>query len=655
MRKIYFILFLCTSPFLGKAQTFWAENFSSPSWTMNVVQGIEGTDPNFFVTSAAEGGGIPPNLGAPASCGVANNSNNTLHVTSVFAPTNGASYDAGGFCGIFTCPQTNRRAESPSINCSGYSNITLLYNYIENGQGISDNATCWYFDGINWSQVDDMPKTLTGCGGQGLWTSRSITLPSSANNNANVKIAFNWENNDDGVGTDPSFAVDDISLSSTISAGSITTSNLVNTNLCACQTITIPFTSTGAFTAGNVYTAQLSDPTGSFIFPVTIGTLISISNSGTISATIPCATTSGSAYRIRVIASTPSLMGTNNGSNITIGSTAPTVVNATMNPIGQVCQGTLISFNSTVSNGGANPIYEWKLNNTIVSNTNIYSSSALQNGDVVKIKVIGNSSCASSSIDSMTFVINNILNNPSIVANANPSNIICTGDAITLFGSGGISYTWSGGVSNNVSFMPASNATYTVTGTSANGCSNTSSITVSINNNNANAVSITSNPSIVLVGQNATYTALIPSSMSSYSIKWYKQNVLITTNTNPNTTFTTLINSYNDSVYAKLLPSAGCFDKDSAKSNTIKPKNNASLQELNSLHGISVSPNPATNRIEIKRTNSQNEVLFIYDAVGKMIVQMELSDSKTEIDVSHFAKGIYFLKMKAGYQKFLVE
>jgi hypothetical protein len=196
--------------------TVWSENFSSggAGWNMNVVTGPEGVDANFFTVSAAEGGGITPNMGAPTSCGVANNANNTLHVTSVFFPTGGAAYDAGGLCGILFCPQANRRCESPVINLTGFNNMSVNFNYIENGQTTLDNATLWYYDGAVWSLLDDMPKTLTGCGGQGLWTSRSIPLPSSSNNNPNVRIAFSWVNNDDGVGTDPSFAVDDITIGS---------------------------------------------------------------------------------------------------------------------------------------------------------------------------------------------------------------------------------------------------------------------------------------------------------------------------------------------------------------------------------------------------------------------------------------------------------
>ncbi|MES2733982.1 MAG: hypothetical protein V4714_19700 [Bacteroidota bacterium] len=73
------------------------------------------------------------------------------------------------------------------------------------------------------------------------------------------------------------------------------------------------------FTSGNVFTAQLSDASGSFGSPITIGTLTSTALSGTISATIPANTTTGTGYRIRVNASNPATVGNDNGSNIAIG------------------------------------------------------------------------------------------------------------------------------------------------------------------------------------------------------------------------------------------------------------------------------------------------------------------------------------------------
>lgn len=91
--------------------------------------------------------------------------------------------------------------------------------------------------------------------------------------------------------------------------------------------VTVPFTSTGTFNAGNIYTAQLSDASGSFSFPLNIGTLSSTANSGNITASIPAGTPSGTLYRIRVISDNPAVTGSDNGVDITInGITAGTLI-----------------------------------------------------------------------------------------------------------------------------------------------------------------------------------------------------------------------------------------------------------------------------------------------------------------------------------------
>jgi hypothetical protein len=326
-KKAFYVLVAALLCLAGRsqAQVFWTENFSVPAWTTNVPTGINDLDANFFTISDGEGGGITPNLGAPGSCGVALNGNNSLFVTNTIGNV-GASYNSGGFCGVGFCVTTNVRSESPVINCTGKINISIDFNYIENGDGALDDAVMWYFDGVSWTVLSNMPKTLTGCGGQGLWTSYSVLLPASANNNPNVKIGFGWTNNDDGLGTDPSFAVDDITAS-TPAGGSLSTDPIAVLNYCSCATLNVNYTATAPILAGNVFTAQLSDPSGNFAAPVNIGTLAGNAANGTIACTIPCNTANGTAYRIRVISSTPPLNGTDNGADITINTTPQVVIN----------------------------------------------------------------------------------------------------------------------------------------------------------------------------------------------------------------------------------------------------------------------------------------------------------------------------------------
>ncbi|MES2518450.1 MAG: hypothetical protein V4585_10105 [Bacteroidota bacterium] len=80
----------------------------------------------------------------------------------------------------------------------------------------------------------------------------------------------------------------------------------IPTSWCKITNFNIPYTVTGTYTSGNIFTAQLSDATGSFSSPTTLGTLTA-TTSGTIVGTIPNTIVVGTGYLIRVISSTPSI------------------------------------------------------------------------------------------------------------------------------------------------------------------------------------------------------------------------------------------------------------------------------------------------------------------------------------------------------------
>ena len=57
---------------------------------------------------------------------------------------------------------------------------------------------------------------------------------------------------------------------------------------------------------------------------------------------------------------------------------------------------------------------------------------------------------------------------------------VCQGDTLTLTASGADNYTWSNGITNNVTFTPDSTAYYNVSGTDNKNCTGLDSLLVTI-------------------------------------------------------------------------------------------------------------------------------------------------------------------------------
>lgn len=77
----------------------------------------------------------------------------------------------------------------------------------------------------------------------------------------------------------------------------------------------------------------------------------------------------------------------------------------------------------------------------------------------------------------------NVTVNPLPTIVAGPDIVICLGDQATLTGSGGGAgavYNWTAPVVDGTPFSPLATATYTVTGTDANGCQNTDDVVVTV-------------------------------------------------------------------------------------------------------------------------------------------------------------------------------
>lgn len=583
-KKNFLPIFIIVLLFVSYTNTanaqFWTEDFvpvntvaggeadgyvgANPgNWTVTPLAGNNPTGagfPNIWYISCMEASMLPNNCGdvcppvplPPPTPYVAQ----SLHIGSSLLGDNGAVYiETGGFL-----TDSELRVESPTINCTGQSGINLSFNYIEFGEGNNDNAQVWYFDGAIWSLLADMPKTSCGDGiggpcnavpcdnlSQGIWESFSVALPASADNNPNVKIGFYWQNIDDGIATDPSVAIGSIALTSPTSSNTITAGNLIGP-FCACATANLPFSSTGTFNSGNVYTAQLSDATGSFASPVSLGTFPSTGNVGNISLTFPCNTPTGAGYMIQIVSSAPNATSTAIGP-FTISQAAPLSVTVTANPGTAICPGDCIDFTAVPTNGGAAPTYQWQVNgvNAPGTSTNaLYNNCNLLAGDQVTVIVTSNLACVTNSPATSTAqVITNVTSLPFSVSLATvPSPLtICSGDPIQLTAStvnGGSTPTFAWTINGTllpgvntptinyngvpvpivdgtvVCVIAASSLVNCVTNTPDTVCS-----TVSVISSVTPSVTIAADTTTICVGGTVNFTSAVTNGGSNPTYQWF--------------------------------------------------------------------------------------------------------------------------------------
>ena len=577
MRKILLSFGLVTMCALTlSAQTIiWSEDFNNGctagctavgytsangSWTQTIT-GVEGADPNLWYVSCAENGHTNNVCGSGCVAASATATLATLHVGS--HPNSlgdvGAAYDAGGLCGFWTCPQTDKRIESPTINLTGQSTITLNFDYIEMGNAPLDDASVWYFDGVTWSLLVNTPATLVNCpGGQGRWTAYSIALPASANNNANVKIGFRWVNNDDGVGTDPSFAVDNMTLTVPSAAPPVAAFTASATSVCIGQGVNFTDNSTGGPTSW-----LWTFPSGSPGAAITQNVSTVIWNTaGTYTVTLQATNGSGSSTATTVITVNPNptvtvtssqqtICAGNNttltasgastyswqpgslpGSPVIVTPAATTTytvtgtsaagcqdtaqytvyVNSCPGPVAifsasdsTICIGQLINF--TDLSTGVPTSWAW----TFPSGSP--GSASSQNVTGVSWAVAGTYTVTLTATNgfgsnSSTMIIT-VVPFPTVTASANPATI-CTGQQSTLTGSGAVTYNWTPGPlsGNPVNVTPATTTTYTVVGTDAQGCTGTGQVVVTVTPCVVPTADFVANDTTICVGDCINFTDL---------------------------------------------------------------------------------------------------------------------------------------------------
>ncbi|MBK9639035.1 MAG: T9SS type A sorting domain-containing protein [Bacteroidetes bacterium] len=155
----------------------------------------------------------------------------------------------------------------------------------------------------------------------------SIATANAVDNRANMQVRWKYYYVSGFGANSCNLSIDDINVSSLASVGdNISTGVIGGSPFCVSAStsgsVTVPFTYASAanFTAGGcTFSAELSNSAGQFLSPTVIGTVVSnASGAQSIVCTLPPGLGTGTSYRIRVTSDAPSVVGVDNGSDLTI-------------------------------------------------------------------------------------------------------------------------------------------------------------------------------------------------------------------------------------------------------------------------------------------------------------------------------------------------
>lgn len=102
-----------------------------------------------------------------------------------------------------------------------------------------------------------------------------------------------------------------------------------------------------------------------------------------------------------------------------------------------------------------------------------------------------------------------------------------------------------------------------------------------------------------------------------------------------------------------LLKKTGIKSKNNTKNIGIFPDLKAAINKLNTslsldehyASNVFVYPNPTNNSININQLNKEVKQIFLYNINGQLLLKKTITSKNNTINVSHLAKGVYFMKI----------
>jgi Putative metal-binding motif/Calx-beta domain len=287
-----------------------------------------------------------------------------------------------------------------------------------------------------------------------------------------------------------------------------------------------------------------------------------------------------------------------------------------------ICFGQMVTFTTTPVNAGSDIVYEWMVNNNAVgSNSPVYQSSSLANGDKIQVSMVSTQTCGGRNqvfSNLITINVNSALT-PSVTIGASAIDI-CAGTNVTFMatptnGGSTPSYQWklngSNVGTNSATYQNSSlnNAdTIRVVMTTSLSCAGSPSatsnyISMDVTQPVSPSVSITASSTSICSGQSISFNATPTNGGASPVYQWKINGAVAGTNSS---TFQTSSLSNSDVVSVSMTSSLPCVTAPLVNSNSISI---AVLQQItyyadldgdgygNSNSGMIQSCNPQTGYV----------------------------------------------------------
>ncbi|MEP7317833.1 MAG: T9SS type A sorting domain-containing protein [Panacibacter sp.] len=252
----------------------------------------------------------------------------------------------------------------------------------------------------------------------------------------------------------------EFTVTAAIANPSIVVNSVTKKTVCAKDGFNVSYQANGTYNAGNVFNVQISDATGSFTSPVTIGSFAGTGNS-IISCALPASVPAGTGYKVRVTSTNPVVTGIT-GSDVIIINALPAIPTITPSGTTTFCAGGSVTLTSSSATN-----YLWS-NGATTQSINVTASG---NYSVI----VSNASGCTAASNTVTVTVN-----PKPAPVITPSGVttnLCPGATVTLdAGAGYTTYLWSNAATTQ-SVLVSTAGNYTVTVSNAYGCNGTSTAT----------------------------------------------------------------------------------------------------------------------------------------------------------------------------------